>query len=249
MSLGSPYRIHVAVQGYEQERIYQPAVESDADRVILLMHTERDEQAEECLRAVTDALEEEDIEVEEEEIDIFDLSNAVGAISRIILDHPEDRIKVNISTGSKITAVAGTLACMLHNAEPYYVRPESYGETTISKGVKDTALLPTYPITVPDRQLVRVLRFIADRGESGEKTVLRDINQFALEESLDAVADSNRTDVDKIYDITNSRIVEPLQERGLIKKQTIGNETRISITEKGERTLELAQSIIEDISE
>lgn len=50
MTVSVTRRIHIAPQGYEDERIHLAATELDADRVILLPHDDNDENelAERC---------------------------------------------------------------------------------------------------------------------------------------------------------------------------------------------------------
>jgi len=45
MSDRIPRRVHIAPQGFEDERIYSPAIKRDADSLILVSHDEPDETA------------------------------------------------------------------------------------------------------------------------------------------------------------------------------------------------------------
>lgn len=199
-----PRRVHIAPQGFEDERIYRPALKRDADIVILIGHDDSDETARRCRERITEALEEHDITVENEiTCDLFDLADALETILAVIrARNPDDIVRVNISAGSKITAIAGMLACMFTGADPYYVVPDGYDEPdegaeyeTVSHGMADIKSLPAYPVTEPDRQLIRVLSFIEDEqpdeGPSG--VLLKEIGQFLLENDLPVVQASDKT--------------------------------------------------------
>ena len=121
-----PRRVHIAPQGFEDERIYIPAIDRDADILVLVGHDEPDETAVQCRERIVDALNEQGIEVQETATcNLFDLNNSLETLLTLIRDrNPEDTVRVNISAGSKITAIAGMLACMFTDADPYYVVPE-----------------------------------------------------------------------------------------------------------------------------
>lgn len=242
MDLQSTQRIHVAPQGYEEERIYRPAIKYDADKVILLV-TEGDEQADECQQNVEEKLESAGIEHETKQCDIFDQDESVQTISGIIQQHSGDDVFVNISTGSKITAITGMLACMLTDGVPYYVKAEHYGDEPVSKGIDETIELPAYPIDAPKQDFVQVLSYLEDKDED-EEVVMQDLNQYINEENLEIVSDRDREDGSNIYDVVGPEIIEPLQDRSLINVQNYMGKKHIKITEKGKRTLEFSRHII-----
>lgn len=97
-------------------------------------------------------------------------------MSRQIDDHADD-VYVNVSAGSKITAIAGTIACMATGATPTYARPD-YGpddervpDEPLHEAVAETFSLPTYPIGRPSREHVAVLQFVAVSTAGREKYV------------------------------------------------------------------------------
>lgn len=243
MSLKGPYRIHLAPQGYEDERISAPAIDMEADQVVLITHEEESEQSKSCRETVLSSLDDAGIQNEVEECNFFDLDDSLSTISRIITDHPNDNLKINISTGSKITAVAGVLASMMSSASPYYVKVEDYGEEPISKSVSTTIGVPAYPIQFEDEQYIRVLEFINQRSSEGNEVAIKDLNQFVQKENLPAAAESERQNED-IYDIVNREIIDPLVERDYIYKHRMANKKLLKITEKGKSTLQLSKHFV-----
>jgi len=247
MSLGSPKRIHIAPLGYEKERIYQPIIDEEADKVVLLTHEadEEDEQAIDCRTAVEKALNDAEIEFELRECNFFTLEVALAEFQSLIQRYQGDSVYINISTGSKITAIAGMLACMISGGTPYYVKPEDYGETTVSKGVKDTFAVAAYPIDPPERETAQVLQFIKSRNEEEGKVIKGDLNQFVSDEGLGSVSELDRENSDDIYDIVQKEFIEPLKKNGLIQVQRLGTEKRLTLTEQGEQMLDFSNYILE----
>ncbi|WP_156224499.1 HFX_2341 family transcriptional regulator domain-containing protein [Haloferax gibbonsii] len=247
-------RIHIAPQGYEDERIYLPALELDADRVILLVHDDEDDTANGCREAVIDALEEVGVETDVRRCDLFDINNSLEMLFKEIRSRPsDDDIKVNVSAGSKITAIAGMIACMFTGADPIYIVPEGYGNDTVSYGMKEILGLPAYPIAEPDHQLVKVLNFIyTEQPDVGpEGVLLKEIGEFLLENELPAVESSGKGpgDAEDIYPIIRQKIVTPLSQRGLIEEIRYDGGNHIRISKEGKEMLEIGTSLINHISD
>lgn len=247
MSLRSPQRIHIAPQGFEKERIYEPAIEEDADLVILLVHPEDEEEslAMECREEVKEALSAADIEYRVRECDIFDLKTSLAEIQNLIYQHQRDNVFVNISTGSKISAIGSMLACMMAGGIPYYVQPEDYGESTVSTGVKDTFSVAAYPIDPPNEDTVRILEYIHEQNKDG-KVIISDLNKFINNEEIGRAAKLERVQETNIYDVVRGDYLDPLEKRELIHIQQIGTEKRITLTDQGEQLLEFSKFILED---
>ncbi len=128
--VGAPHaRIHIAAVGFEVERVTVPLEADRADRVYLLTRAERDAAApfvEEVVRRLRRAAW--PVEVRVVRTDLWDVFQALSSLRTIFeTERRTERnarevlpLRVNVSTGTKITAIAGTLACMLWNGSPYY---------------------------------------------------------------------------------------------------------------------------------
>jgi hypothetical protein len=251
-----PRRVHIAPQGFEDERIYIPAIERDADILILVSHTDTDETAGQCRKRIVDVLDEHGIEVQDTETcNLFDLNESLETLLALIRSrNPDDTVRVNISAGSKITAIAGMLACMFTDADPYYVIPEGYHDNredeeyqTVSHGMEDIKRLPAYPVTEPDLQLIQVLSFIEEEqpDDSPYGVLLKEIGRYLLEQDLPAVHGSDKSpdEAEDIYPTVNEKIVNPLHERQLISKTRLDGGTQIRTTQEGNEMLALAKSL------
>jgi len=251
-----PRRVHIAPQGFEDERIYRPAIDRDADIVVLIDHDSDSETASRCREQIIKMLEEEGISVDRTDCDIFDLNDSIETIlAQIRQRNTDDNIRVNISAGSKITAIAGMLACMFTSAEPYYVVPEGYTEArddrsgeTVSFGMDAIEPIPAYPATEPDLQLIQVLSFIQEEQPDDEPygVLLKQIGRFLLEEDLPAVQGSDKSpdDAEDIYPMVNEEIVEPLSKRNLIHRTRLDGGMHVRTSKEGDEMLSLAESLL-----
>ncbi len=135
-------KVHIVPIGYDIERVTEPIFLEEngaADLVYLLTHDEvlerKEKRAHHCLQEARKILETrvpkvDPISVGSKE-DFFDLQTMMSKMCFLIrkeIEVDKNDVYVNISTGSKISAVAGTLACLMYGGTPYYVRPEKYSE-------------------------------------------------------------------------------------------------------------------------
>ncbi len=188
LGIGDPRaRVHIAAVGFEVERVTEPIVADRADRVYLLTRSGDDAArpfVEETMRRLRRAGLR-DITVEETAIwDVFatlatlrDLFEREGRVDRHALSVVP--LRVNVSTGTKITAIAGTLACMLWHGEPYYVQVTRswYSGLTpkvrpVNDVVKRVEPVSVYELRAPAPELVEVLEALERRGGSLRKREL-----------------------------------------------------------------------------
>ncbi len=181
--VGAPHgRIHIAPVGFEVERVTQPLEEDRADRVYLLTRAEHDAAApfvEEVTRRLRRASWPVDVRVVR--TDLWDVFHALASLRAIFeAEGRTDRtardivpLRVNVSTGTKITAIAGTLACMLWNGTPYYAQVSRawYSDRTPRVGevhdvVERVEPVGVYELRAPGRELVEVLEALDRRGET-----------------------------------------------------------------------------------
>jgi CRISPR/Cas system-associated protein Csm6 len=65
------------------------------------------------------------LQIEKRAMDIWDLFECLQTYKKIIKEVEEQEgknvhIYINVSTGSKVSSIAGTLACMIWEGTPYY---------------------------------------------------------------------------------------------------------------------------------
>lgn len=243
MGLKVPDRVHIIPVGYEYRRIIDPAEEFRADRVILIGHEEDKEgdEGDQHLRDAIAGLEDLGVDIEPKECNIFDLYSSMGVIAETISEHEEDEVYVNVSTGSKVTAIAGMIASMVLEGTPYYVRARDYSDDP--DDIEEVMELPTYPIDAPDSEQVDVLQFIDQYTEQEGPPTKGDVIHFSEHLNLDYVS-RNVAGKGK-YRLLDTHIVEPLKERGYIAESKQGRSKILTLTENGQAALEAFRWLVD----
>jgi hypothetical protein len=238
-------RVHIAPVGFEVERITEPLLNERADRVYLLTREDRDAAApfvEEVARRLARARWPIDVRVVR--TNLWDVFGALASFRSIFeREARADRsrpdvlpLRVNVSTGTKITAIAGTLACMLWKGEPYYVqvsRAWYSGRTPKVASVHDVVRqidpVSVYELRAPAPELVAVLEALARRGGSLRK------HELLKELGLDRPApDGGRSASPQAQHGRLRRRLDPLEHRwGFVRSESAGPRARIQLTPQG----------------
>ncbi|WP_224270397.1 DUF6293 family protein [Haloprofundus salinisoli] len=251
-----PLRVQVVPLGFEYARFRDPVFRWRADKVVAIEHVDAADI--DYLDAFLAELEGNDrIDLELRTCDIFDLYDALGSIAGTIDDHADDEVFVNLSGGSKVTAIAGMIACMATGATPFYAKPD-YGPDgravpaePLHDAVESVFALPTYPIDAPSPTLVAFLSYIG--AETDEATGpggrsrgpnKKDLIDFAREHDFDFVATSEATTEKAYYRLLDSRVLDPLLARGYVETERIGRRTHVTLTSDGENALRAFRHLV-----
>jgi len=253
-------RIHIAPLGYEDDRVVKPAITTKADRVYLLEHDEPEDEKPDYHATLKEELRDNGMTVHSVDCDIFDLYAVLGAVAEIITSNRDDEVFVNISTGSKISAIGMMIACMVTresgNVTPYYVRAEGYtsddeaeDDLPVSFGMAAMAELPTYPIDGPSPQEIAMLQYIADEEPVTKKELIRrarkGVDRFrrnAEDKEIEQDSDPHMGE----YRLLDTHILDPLTERECIEVDEVGRSKEISVTEEGHNTLRAFEYLLQD---
>lgn len=238
-------RVHIMPVGYEYERIVQPAERSRADRVVLIGHEEDEEGSDgrKHWEKVTKVLEEKGIHYDVLQCNIFDLYSSLGAIAEAVSMHADDDVYVNVSTGSKITAIAGMIASMVLDSTAYYVRAQDYSDDPSM--ITNVMNLPAYPIDAPDQEQVNIMAFIETWMEHEGPPTKGEIIHFSEQENLSYVS-RNVAGKGK-YRLLDTHIVEPLNKRGWIEESKSGRNKVLELTEDGAAALQAFRWLTDEI--
>jgi Family of unknown function (DUF6293) len=242
-------RVHIVPVGFEIERITEPLEREHADRVYLVTRTGRDaaapfvESVERRLRRAAWP-----IDVRVVRTELWDTFTVVSVYRQIFeTERRTDRravgvlpIRVNVSTGTKISAIAGTLACMLWNGEPYYVQVSRswYSERPPSaRAVHDVVEridpVHVYELRAPASELIEVLEALQRRGGVLRKREL--IRELGLDRAGPdgAPAPSPQAQHGRL-----SRRLDPLEHRwGFVATDARGPRARVRLTDQGQVAL------------
>lgn len=235
-------RVHIMPVGYEHDRVVESAKKFKADQVLLIGHKGNTTKGERYWKKVQETLDEEGIDYESESsCDIFDLYDSIGTIASLISNHRNDDVYVNISTGSKVTAVAGTIAANVADVTAYYAKAESYdGEPG---GISEVFELPHYPIQAPDQQQVKTLHILHLLETRGIEPTKGQFIHVAEQNNLDFTT-RDVTEKGK-YRLLDDQVLKPLSNFGYVDVTKDGRERIIHLTDKGQGAYQAFKALID----
>lgn len=202
-NMQTPLRVHICVVGFEIDRISKAAILQKADKVYLITKKEND-QGRWAVKANEKILKNDKVETQIIEIrSISELQCLLGEIKKIINKEKENIIYINISSGSSMAAIAGTISSMMFSNGikiiPYYVKPKEYVKDLKPKerkkikmryngeprsiGIQDNGIeqILTFPLELPSKELIHVLMHINSYGGEIPKSKLI---EFSKKEKL-----------------------------------------------------------------
>lgn len=183
-------RVEIVPVGFYLDRVVEPIKMHRADRVYLVRaRTDKDDLAAGFRERITrDLLAwKPDLDVRIIRTDLWSMDAAVELFSAVLLREAAagNMVWVNLSTGSKLEAIAGAIACMAHGGRPYYVRMRSYrypgAPKPLAEGVESIDHVPTFALSPPSKAGLALLQLLAE-NESGlsKKTLITGLTELGL---------------------------------------------------------------------
>ncbi|MDL0126341.1 DUF6293 family protein [Halobacterium salinarum] len=240
-------RVQIAPLGYEYNRILEPIYEYNADIVVLLRHQASQDYEASFQRDLVQTLRENDrIELKERECDLFDINNAVTTFVNVIEAHQKDDVLVNLSTGSKLTAIGGMMACQSTSATPFYVAPnfrnEDGGREAPSEPLTDSVGemfdLPVFRLSSPSPDQLTILGYLREQNGATKKELI----QHARDEELTFITDTSSKTEEGLYRLLDTRIIKPLCEQSYIHIEKDGRKKRVYLDDHGQDALRIFPS-------
>jgi len=176
--------------------------------------------------------------VEEQTIylNLWDLYECLEKFRQIIFNEKQNHVFVNVSTGTKITSIAGMLSCMLWKATPYYA-PVAYPKTNEAQPppteiVEDPEVLPVYDINKPKRESLQVLDILNKAGGRMRKAQLISELERA---GVIRLKDESIVKFTKAAKHSQLRVIlDPMElEWNYVKVESNGRRSEVSLTEQG----------------
>lgn len=227
MSIEIPSRTHIIPMGYERERVYEPAIRLKADEAVIISHTDDKGKFKKYYDDVEEVLQNEGIDIKRDECNIFDVYNSLRVIGRNIREYSNNEVYVNVSSGSKITAIAGMIASMTSGAVPYYAQVEDYSGDAPT-GVTDIIELPKYPIDRPSLDHLAILDYLIYNGPATKGELI----EFSEKSNLEFISDFSGKEKAK-YRRIDTNVIDPLLNRGYINVEKEGRSKLVDVTESG----------------
>jgi hypothetical protein len=188
------------------------------------------------------------LQVEKRTTDLWNLFECLQTYKNIIKEEQEKggkdtQIYMNISTGSKISCIAGTMACMIWKGTPYYAHIEYNNKKDPADGLPDEDVttieeIPGYSINKPKPESLAVLK-ILERGEGKPKMMKKGRLIQELEEA--GLIDKNASvgaKHSKLKGLLNSISIAG-SDNPLVEVEYKGKQSNVILTTQGESTLKI----------
>ncbi len=249
-------KVHIVFNAKEYSRITEFVSKSYANRVYYFRFRSEEQEDqnpdyyEKNRQVLLDA--NPDVEIVPRFVNYTDFFEVIQGISQIIKserekskkDHIPRHIFINLSAGSKITAIAGLEASKFWGITPYYVFSKHYdsdpaeGEP-IHSGKMELRDVPVYPSIKPTSGMIRVLHEIQEAGGSGIlKRVL--VDKLRKQGILNVNSNNARNRSSAEYMALNHSFLKPLQEDwNAIEVSDDRRNQKIVLKPKGEEILNI----------
>jgi len=221
---------------------------------LFIFKDEQTEQFMEQYSAVEKQLKEHNIEVIKKGIDIYNYTEVIQSISLIIKDererNPDTKIYINLSVGTKITAIAAMDACRFWDCTPYYVIGEHYipekavskQTTALSYGKMEIFTPPTFKLIKPEPHLIEALKIIAEKKtgiykkEFRKKLLVK--NLLVIQKKYETPSDPKKLSAE--YMAMNQQYLYPLKDTwNYIQISDAKRNQKITLTDLGEETVQI----------
>ncbi|WP_266080062.1 HFX_2341 family transcriptional regulator domain-containing protein [Haladaptatus caseinilyticus] len=233
--------IHIAPLGYEFDRIVGPVHQHGVDVLYLLEHDGPASERPDYHDELKSVLRGDGIDVRSKAVDLLDIYDVLGVVTTLVSDHEDDIVRVNVSSGSKLSAVGAAIACMATDATAYYVQPEGYAHQDRNErqsyGYVGEEVLPTYPIESPTRDQVAVMDYVDEADTEVYTPKKKDIIDYAEAAHLSFISDSDPANDKAKFALLNANIVDPLVEDGYVNVKKVGRQKQVTLTETGRDVL------------
>jgi hypothetical protein len=242
-------RVHIATVGFKVRRITEPLIRERADKVYLITKSHEDKALPYLEKILKILRKEKYLQVEKRTTDIWNLYECLQTYKSIIKEEQEKggkntQIYINISTGSKISCIAGTMACMIWKGTPYYAHIEYNDKRDPADGLPDedvTAIedIPVYSINRPKPESLAVLKILGNTKEGKPKMMKKGRLIEELEEA--GIIDKNASigaKHSKLKGLLNSISIAG-SDNPLVEVEYKGKQSNVILTPQGESTLKI----------
>ena len=132
-------KIHIVPVAFEFDRAVLPVLEIGADKVYLLTGAQEGEgpMTSAMGQRVKKKLKSRFKDVEMVNYGFYDYDNIFRHLVKIAKKEKDNHVMINLSSGGRIVAIAGTLAASMYGWNPYYAKPEKYGGKERSSGLDE----------------------------------------------------------------------------------------------------------------
>ncbi len=242
-------RVHIATVGFQVRRITEPLIREKADKVYLLTRSHNDKATAYLDKVMKILRKERYLQIEKRTMDIWDLFDCLQTYKKIINEEEKGgkntHIYINVSTGSKISSVAGAMACMIWKGTPYYAHIEYNDKKDLADGLPDedvTAIdeIPVYSINKPKPESLAVLKILNSMKEGGRPKMMKkgrlieELEEVGIIEKNASIGAKHS----KLKGLLNSISIAG-SDNPLVEVEYKGKQSNVILTTQGESTLKI----------
>ncbi len=244
-------RVHIVTVGFQVRRITEPLIREKADKVYLVTRSHEDKATAYLDKIMKILRKERYLQIEKRAIDIWDLFDCLQTYKKIIKEVEEQEgknvhIYINVSTGSKVSSIAGTLACMIWKGTPYYAHIDYNDKKDPADDLPDedvTAIdeIPVYSINKPKSESLVVLKLLYNMKEGEGRPKM--MNKGRLIEELEEAGIIDKSlsigaKHSKLKGLLNSISIAG-SDNPLVEVEYKGKQSNVILTTQGESTLKI----------
>lgn len=258
MELTGQKKVHIVPMGYEIDRIEIPLRDVGVDRVYLITDENESETGllylKELTRRIKKIVNEKEFRVLS--CPMWDFKKLMSLLCELVRKESSSGnfVYINLSSGSKLSAIAGTLASLMYGAVPYYVQAEKYnidhpdiegGKIKgITSGVKKILKIPSYTIEAPADDLINALAILSENcGRISQKDYIFSLEDKGFIKDATARRGKRKEVTKKGYGKAKRQFFEKLDDKGWASKKGKGRSSYIEITEEGRNTFETFKKV------
>jgi hypothetical protein len=243
-------RIHIVTVGFQIRRITEPLIRERADKVYLITRAHEDKATAYLDKVMKILRKEKYLQVEKRAMDIWNLFDCLQTYKKIINEEEEKggknaHIYINVSTGSKVSSIAGTLACMIWKGTPYYAHIEYNDKKDPADDLPDEDVtiideIPVYSINKPKSESLVVLK-ILDSIKEARKLKMMKKGRLIEELEETGIIDKNLSigaKHSKLKGLLNSISIAG-SDNPLVEVEYKGKQSNVILTTQGESTLKI----------
>ena len=240
MSKVSRRRIQIAPVGFEIDRVVLPAKMDKADKVFLMVHSNRSkDEAKEYVAECEKRLKKAKIETEQVTADLWNIEEITRVTRDLILGNSDCEIAINLASGSTNHSIGMDRACMTFrnrwNLRPFYPFAKTYNGFVYphqqTEGVKELKIIVPHRIQIPEDELIQALKIIKqNQGKNGMKK--KDLAKACESEHIIQYSGKSPN---AILIALDRQILQKLEKRWkAVRVKPQGRSFVVSLTEEGE---------------
>lgn len=240
-----PLRVHIVPVGFEVDRIVVPAVKMRAEKVIMIANELSEDKASKFYTLVEQRLKDAAITTEMIRKPFFSLKENIVLFSDLINQYKGQQISINISSGSKIQALAAFISVMAAKAQEiqvstYYVEPEKYTEdppkNPISQGCKRVHEIPIFPLYTPSKEIQYSVQLLTKRPYYKLELAVELAKAEFFDKSLIDPERGKPTDEKARISLQNSvetKVIQPMIRDKYATAERVGRKVKITLSQFG----------------